>query len=94
MSKRRDDLDNSYEAAKKYYKILLAHPYVKSVYVRGSRALGEETQHSDWDFQVVPVKGKKLFLSDPRLVYGLHADVSIFKKKAKDAVKFSKVRKD
>lgn len=75
MSKPRPHLDNTKATAKRYVKWLKTFPFVKGVFLAGSRAKGVETKDSDWD--IVILSDRKVKFPDPRIQFKFNADLLI-----------------
>lgn len=76
MSRKRTDIPTDELAAYSYIKKLVALPFVKAVYIKGSRSfLTAKLPHkySDWDIEIIV--DRKLYISCPRKSKILHADV-------------------
>lgn len=95
MSKYYPDIPNDDKSAGKYIKYLLSLSCVKDVYIGGSRSpLTKKVanKNSDWDLFVTP-KVNRIFISSPRKLKVLNADVHQGEKVPQQYVHYTEVLK-
>jgi len=88
---RKSDLPNSKTEARKWVEMIAKVPFVKKIYILGSRSpLKKKKPHkdSDWDFLIESNIKHKLILQSPRATKKLHGDVVVVT--SREAKKYDK----
>jgi len=97
MSSKYPNIPNDIKTVKTYIKYLLTLSFVEDVYIIGSRSnktKKEPNEFSDWDLQIISKYPKKIFISKPRDLGIVNADIPIYKSPSEEAVHWTKIIKD